>query len=449
MLKELLRPEIEELIQRKDWAVLRETLELWPPPELSDLLLSLPKSDRVLFFRALPRSLAADVFSHVETSDQDELLRDLSDEETRHLLANLPPDDRTHLLEELPGQVTQRMLNLLSPEDLKEARWLLGYPDDSVGRLMTPDYVAVREDWTVEHALRHIRRAGKKSETVNRIYVVDPEWRLVDDIELRRFILAEPETRVIDIMDHSYASVSAFAQREEAVRVIRRYDQVALPVLDSAGMLVGIVTVDDLLDVAEEEATEDFHRVGSVGPIFTSMLETPLSVMYRRRIGWLLALVFVNIFSGAGISYFEETIAATVALVVFLPLLIGSAGNAGSQSATLMVRAIATGDVTRADWLHLLTREVGVSIALGITMAIAVSFPATFHGGSAVAVIVATTMVLVVAMGSLIGMSLPFLLNRFNLDPATASAPLVTSIADITGVIVYFSFATWYLGRTG
>jgi magnesium transporter len=446
MLKELLRPEIEELIHQKNWSILRETLELWPPPELSDLMLTLPKADRVLFYRALPRTLAADVFSLLDTADQDDLLRDLSDEETRHLLANIPPDDRTHLLEELPGQVTQRMLNLLSPDDLREARWLLGYPEDSVGRLMTPDYVAVRQDWTVEQALRHVRRAGKRSETVNRIYVVDRDWHLVDDIELRRFILAEPETTVADIMDHSYASVSAFAEAEEAVRVIRRYDQVALPVLDSGGVLVGIVTVDDLLDVAEEEATEDFHRVGSVGPIFTGMLETPLQVLYKRRIGWLLALVFVNIFSGAGIAFFEETIAATVALVVFLPLLIGSAGNAGSQSATLMVRAIATGDVTMSDWLHLLGREVAVSIALGITMAVAVSFPATFHGGPAVAVVVASTMVLVVAMGSLIGMSLPFLLNRFNLDPATASAPLVTSIADITGVIVYFSFATWYLG---
>jgi magnesium transporter len=446
MLKELLRPEIEELIQQKSWGVLREALSLWPPPELSDLLLTLPKADRVLFFRSLPRSIAAEVFAHLEPPDQDALLRDLSDEETRHLLARLHPDDRTSLLEELPAQVTQRMLKLLSAEDLREARWLLGYPEYSVGRLMTPDYVAVRQDWSVEQALRHIRRAGKTSETVNRIYVVDEGWHLVDDIELRRFILAEPEVTVAEIMDHSYVSVSAFADAEEAVRVIRRYDQVALPVLDSAGVLVGIVTVDDLLDVAEEEATEDFHRVGSVEPIRTSVREAPLPVLYRRRVGWLLALVFVNIFSGAGIAYFEDTIATAVALVVFLPLLIGSAGNAGSQSATLMVRAIATGDVTTSDWFSLLLREIGVAFALGITMAIAVSFPGLYHGGPDVAVVVALTMVLVVVLGSLIGMSLPFLLNRLELDPATASAPLVTSIADITGVLVYFSFASWYLG---
>ncbi len=446
MLKELLRPEIEELIHAKDWGVLRESLEMWPAPELSDMLLSLPKPDRVLFYRVLPRAIAAEVFSHLEPADQDELLRNLSDEETRHLLANMLPDDRTHLLEELPGQVTQRMLNLLSPSDLREASWLLGYPEDSVGRLMTPDYVAVKQDWTVEAALRHIRHTGKRSETVNRIYVVDDEWHLVDDVALRRFILAEPETRVSEIMDHSFASVSAFAESEEAVRVIRRYDQVALPVLDSAGVMVGIVTVDDLLDVAEEEATEDFHRVGSVEPIRTRMLETPLQILYRRRIGWLLVLVFVAIPSFFVMKHYEATTAQVGALVLFLPLLIGSAGNAGSQSATLMVRAIAIGDVTRSDWISLLGRELSVAVTLGLTMALAVSVPGYFFGGPEVAFVVALTMVSVVVLGSLIGMSLPFLLDRLDLDPATASAPLVTSIADIAGVLFYLAFASWYMG---
>jgi magnesium transporter len=445
MLKELLRPEIEELIKDRNWSVLREALESWPAPELSDLLLSLPKSDRVLFYRSLPRDLAADVFSHLEVATQDEFLHDLSDEETRHLLANLSPDDRTHLLEELPGQVTQRMLNLLTPEDLREARWLLGYPEGSVGRLMTPDYVAVRQDWTIDQAIRHIRRAGKKSETVHRIYVVDKGWHLVDDIELSRLILAEPEATVSDIMDESYVSISAFAESEEAVRMIRRYDQVALPVLDSAGLLVGIVTVDDLLDVAEEEATEDFHRVGSVEPIYTSLLETPLAILYRRRIGWLLALVFFNLVSGAVIRHYDALFVEFVNLIVFMPLLIGSAGNAGSQSSTLMVRALATGDVTPADWMSLLFRELGVAATLGLTMAFAVGISGIVVGGVQLATVVALTMLLVVVIGSLIGMSLPFVLYRLKLDPATASAPLVTSIADIAGVAVYLSFAAWYL----
>jgi magnesium transporter len=341
------------------------------------------------------------------------------------------------------------MLNLLSPADLREARWLLGYPDGSVGRLMTPDYIAVKQNWTVEQALRHIRQAGKTSETINRIYVVNDRWHLVDDLALRRFIFAEPDERIADLMDHSYASVSAFADSADAVRLIGRYDLVALPVLDSDGTLVGIVTVDDLLDVAEEEATEDFHRVGSVEPIYTKLGETPLAVLYRRRVAWLLVLVFVAIPSFFVMRHYEATTAEVGALVFFLPLLIGSAGNAGSQSATLMVRALATGDVEREDWLYLLGRELGVAAVLGITMAAAVAVPAWFFGGSGVAFVVALTMVSVVILGSVIGMSLPFLLERLQLDPATASAPLVTSITDLAGVLAYLSFATWYLGVGG
>jgi magnesium transporter len=240
-------------------------------------------------------------------------------------------------------------------------------------------------------------------------------------------------------------SVTAFAESEEAVRVIRRYDQVALPVLDSAGVLVGIVTVDDLLDVAEAEATEDFHRVGSVEPILTPMLETPISILYRRRIGWLLILVLMNLFTVSVLSRYENAFETITGLILFLPLMMGSAGNVGSQSATLMVRALATGDVRTSDWLQLLLREMGVAVALGLTMAVAAMVPGFVFARPDVVVVVVLTMIVVVIIGSAIGMSLPFLLNRLNLDPATASAPLVTSIADITGVLVYFSIATWYL----
>ncbi|HEV2131452.1 MAG TPA: magnesium transporter, partial [Longimicrobiaceae bacterium] len=217
-------------------------------------------------------------------------------------------------------------------------------------------------------------------------------------------------------------------------------------VVDSDGVLVGIVTVDAVLHVAEQEATEDFHRVGSLEPIRTSLREAGIGFLYRRRIVWLLVLVFINIFTGAGIAYFEDTLAAVLVLVVFLPLLIDSAGNAGSQAATLMVRAITTGDVRMGDWFRLVGKELGVAAALGATMAAAVSVLTLWRGGPDVAVVVATSMLAVVIIGSLAGMSLPFLLSRIKLDPATASAPLVTSIADISGVLVYFSIASWYLG---
>ncbi len=441
----LVRPEILNLIEHGQWDVLRDAVSDWPPPEVADLLLHMDKPDRVLFFRSLPRRLAAGAFSHMSVEQQDSLLRDLTDEETRHVLENLPPDDRTHLLEELPGKATQRLLNLLGTEDLKETRWLLGYPEDSVGRLMTPDYVAIHPGWTIADALQHVRMHGKDSETVNRIYVIDDDWHLLDDIELRRIILAPPNATVGDVMDHTFASVHAAADREEAVRIIRKYDQTALPAIDSDGVLVGIVTVDDLLDVAEAEATEDFHKVASVGPIRISIRDASIRFLYQRRVGWLMVLVFINIFSGEAIAAFEDTIEAVVALVFFLPLLIDSGGNAGSQSATLMVRALATGDVRSKDWFRLLGKELGVALLLGATMAVGVSAIALYRAPE-VLVVVAATMTIIVLWGSIVGMSLPFILTRVGRDPAAASAPLITSIADISGVLVYFSIATWYLG---
>jgi magnesium transporter len=443
MLRDLQQPDILRLIEDHNWLALREALADELAPEIADLLLQLRKPERVLLFRALERQKAADVFAHLDFTRQDELLHDLSDEETRHLLVGLQADDRTQLLGELPGEATQRLLNLLNAEALKEARWLLGYPEDSVGRLMTPNYVAVRPDETIEHALAHIRVYGRGKETLNVIYVVDQGWRLLDDIELQHFILADPNAIVADLMDQSVVSIPATADREEAVQVISRYDTVAVPVVDSDGVLVGIVTVDDVLDIVQEEATEDFHRVASVGPIRTSLREATISFLYRKRIGWLMALVFMNIFSGASIAAFEETIEAVVALIFFLPLLIDSGGNAGSQSATLMVRALATGDVKMADWLHLLGKELCVALLLGGTMAIGVAAIAYFRAPE-VLIVVPATMVLIVLVGSLIGMLLPFVLTRFGLDPAAASAPLITSLADIFGVLIYFSIASWY-----
>lgn len=441
MLKELLKPEILALMEARDWNGLRESLAGWPAPEVADLLLHLRREDRVLFFRALARDVAVAAFAHLQLDQQDELLHDMTAEESRVLLQRLPPDDRTQLLAELPGQATQRLLNLLPERELEQARWLLGYPENSVGRLMTPNYVAVHPEWTMDEVLNHLRAHGADSETMHRVFVIDEKWHLLDAIELRRFILAPTDARVRDLMHHRVVSVSAFADRREAVALIRRYDPFVLPVVDSDGVLVGIVTIDDVLDVQEQEATEDFHRVGSVGPLRTSLRDATVSFLYRRRIGWLMALVFVNILSGAGIAAFEGTIQAAVALVFFLPLLIGSGGNAGAQSATLVVRALATGDIRHGDWTHLLTREFMVSLLLGLTMAAAVTAIAWWRAPH-VATIVALTMTFVVVWGSLIGMLLPFVLTRIGRDPATASAPLITSLADISGVLIYFSVAS-------
>lgn len=436
---------IEVLLQSKRWMELRETLASWPPAEIADLLMNLDNVDRALLFRSLPRLVSSEVFAYMETEEQNGLLADLTAEETRHLLAHLSPDDRTQLFEELPGQATQKLLNFLSAEDLREARQLLGYPEESVGRLMTPDYVAVRPEWTIQHALEHIRSRGRNSETINVIYVTDANWRFLDALDLRHFILADPEQRVADIMDQSYVRLSAFDDREKAVQVMQRYDLPVLPVVDSDGILVGIVTFDDVFDVAEEETTEDFHKTAAVTPIRGSYSDAHIPELYSKRIGWLLALVFVNIFSGGAIAAFEDTLAASIALVFFLPLLIDSSGNAGSQAATLMVRALAMGDVCLKDWARILGKEILVAGLLGLTMGAAVSLIAAWRGGPDVSVVVSLSMVLVVVVGSTIGTILPFVLSRLKFDPATASAPLITSLADISGVVIYFSLATWLL----
>jgi len=451
VLKQLLGPDIIDIINERNWPALKEGLAEWPPAEVADLLMRIDRNDRVLLFRALSRRLAADAFSCLDRRRQDTLLRELTDGDTSQLLANLRPDDRTALLTELPAPVTRRLLHLMDPERIKQTCRLLGYPEKSVGRLMTPDYVAVRPGWTVRRALEHIRQWGKDSETVNMVYVTDDDGVLLDDIKLRLFILADPDEAVERLMNCSFVSVSAFDDREEAVRIIRRYDLVALPVVDSENVLLGIVTVDDLMDVQERETTEDFQRIGgiSVQPgaerVIEHIRDAPVFLLYRRRISWLLLLIIVNLFSGAVIALFEDMIAKVIALVFFLPLLIDSSGNAGSQAATLMVRALATGDVSRADWARLLLKELATALALGLSMGVAVSLVGMYRGGPELALVVALSMVLVVVAGSLIGMSLPFALTRFGRDPATASTPLVTSLCDIMGAVVYFSIARWVL----
>jgi magnesium transporter len=415
-------------------------------PNLAEALPELDRPLRLAIYRSLPRPVAAEVFANMPRESRDDLLADFNNEETRQLLRDLSPDDRTAVLDELPGEVTQRLLNLLSPDELRLARQLLGYPEDSVGRLMTPAYVAVRPDWPLARALDHIRdQAERQQETFDVIYVTDERWRLLDALELKRFFFARTDHTVRDLMDDTFVSLQAVEDRERAVETMSRYDVAVLPVVDSEGVMLGIVTFDDVMDVAEEEATEDFHKMGSVQLARIPLREAAVTTLYRARVGWLLILVFMNIFSGAGIAAFEETLAATIALAFFLPLLIDSGGNAGSQAATLMVRALATGEVHGRDWLGLLGKEFFVALLLGVTMAVGVSIIASVRAPHIVAV-VAMTMICIVLVGSLIGMSLPFILTKFGKDPATASAPLVTSLADISGVLIYFSIAKAVLG---
>ena len=447
--------EIERLIASGEWAQLASPDIEWPDvetvaPELVDLLLALPKADRVLLFRALPRELAAEVFAELRGRSRDELLVELTDAETGELLAAMNPDDRTNLLGELPGQMTQRLLNLLTGEALTHAQRLLGYLAGSVGRLMTPEYLAVKRDWTVSRALKHVRELGGQKETVDVLFVVDDEWHLQDDMPLHRLVLAEFDQLVGELMDESFVSVEATADAEEALRLLRRYDRTALPVVDSGGVLVGIVTVDDLLDLAEREATEDIQRLGGSSPLRLGYWEAGVGLLYRTRIGWLAALVLVNLLSSGIIAVYEEALASVVALAFFIPLIIDTGGNAGSQSATTMIRALSTGEVRSGEWLRAALKEAGVGLLVGPTLGVLGFLLGWFRGGAELGlelgIIVLVTMVVMLLLTTLLGVLLPFLLQWLRLDPAVASGPLITSIADALGLLVYFSVATRVLG---
>jgi magnesium transporter len=455
MIKELLQPEIEEMISAQNWEDLRELLDEWPVAEIADVLVGLDPAERVIFFRILPRHISAEVFSYLETDFQNELLDEMTTEETRHLLANLRPDDRTTLLGELPGQVTQRLLNYLSPQDLKEARQLLGYPEESIGRLMTPDYVAVRPSWTVEEALQHIRRMGKSSETINVIYVTDTSWHLLDALDLQLFILAKPETTVEDMMDDTFISVEAATDREEAVVIMRKYDKVVLPVVDSEGILLGIVTVDDVLDVAEEEATEDFQKMGGVSALDKPYLSADIWTMFKKRGGWLAVLFLGQMLTASAMESFESQLQSVIVLAIFIPLIISSGGNSGSQATSLIIRAMAVGEVTLKDWWIVMRRECITGIILGVFLAaIGILRVAGWqwlgwydYGADymLIAITVSVALVGVVSWGSLAGSMLPFLLRRMGLDPATSSAPFVATLVDVTGLLIYFGAAALIL----
>ena len=447
MEKELLLPEIKELLKEKKLKELKEVISEFHPSDIADIIENLDEREGAILFRLLTKEQAAEVFSEFEPGKQEDILKQLSDNQIKQLILDLEPDDRIALLEELPGKITRNLLNLLPPEQRKQSIEILAYPENSVGRLITPEYVAVRPQWKVKQALQHIKEYGKDAETIDIVYVVDDNWKLLDDIPIRKFILSEPDEKVKTLMDEKVISISAFEDQEEAVKLVKQYNLIALPVTDSDGTLIGIVTVDDLIDVMEEEETEDFRKIGGVEPtehlsVITNVGEASVSELYKSRINWLLILLFMDIITGGIIGVFKETLAKYIVLATFLPILIDTSGNAGSQAATLMVRSIALGDVKLNDWVKLIGKELIVSAALGLTMGIGISFMGFIRGGTKIAFVVSLTMITNVIIGSLIGLSLPFLFTKLKKDPATASTPLITTISDIVGTFIYFLYAT-------
>jgi magnesium transporter len=447
MLKELLRPEISELVENRKWEDLKESISQWPPVEIVDLLLDMEESERVLLFRFLPRDISADIFAEMEPEDQDELIKEMTDHETRTLLADMSPDDRTDLFEELPANVTRKLMMLLSPADLKEARWLLGYPEDSIGRAMTPDFIAVKPHWTITKTLDHIRRFGKDSETVYRIYVVDKSGKLLDDILLRNIIIASPDATIESLMDNQFISLSAFDDKEITVQALEKYDLLAIPVVDSQGVLVGIVTFDDVMDISEEEATEDFQKTAAINPVEQPYLNASIMKLWMKRLPWLIVLLLMNFITAEAMSFFENVLNQVVALAFFIPLIIGTAGNSGTQSSTLIIRSLATGDVEFSDWLRVLMKEIIVGLLLGVSLAL-ITMGRGLIGGEGsmeVAIVVSLTIVVLVLWANIVGGLLPILFSKIKVDPAVISSPFIATIIDVTGIVIYLRIAIWFL----
>jgi len=439
--------DFQTFFDEKNWRGLKLALNEYDSIQIAEILEDLEENQEIVVFRLLSREQAKEVFQLLSQEKQEDIIDGIAHnvQNLSNLLNDIEPDDRTAFFEELPGKVSQRLIQLLSPKEKQITLQLLGYPEDSIGRLMTPEYVAIKAHYTVDRAFQHIRKYGRDSETLNVIYIIDDERKLIDDIKIKELILADPQEKVANLIDSKFVALNVMDDQETAIKAFTDYDRVALPVVNDEGMLLGIVTFDDVMDVAEEESTEDFHKFGSIQSAITNPLKETIFNLYKNRIIWLVALVFMNVFSGAAISRYESVIQTMVSLVFFLPLLIASAGNAGSQSATLMIRALAVGDVQVKDWYKLIWKELLVSLLLGLTMAATVALVASFRAPEIILVLV-ITMVLIVITGSLVGLVLPFVFTKFKLDPATASAPLITSIADICGILIYFSVAKWILG---
>jgi magnesium transporter len=437
--------EIRAWVHGENADAIREHTAEAHPNDTAKLLLKLDDTERWGFFRLAEPAAGAKVFVHLPMDRQVGLAQSVDAREMARLLEHVASDDRTDLIGELDPVESQRILAHMAEDERSELERLAAYPEDTVGAVMSTDFVALQAQLTAPQAIAEIRRQARRKETIYYAYVLDARGRLLGSVSLRDLILAKETETVGDLMHTDIVQVSPSDNRQSAAKKIADYDLVAIPVVLADGRLAGLVTVDDVMDVTEEEVTEDFHKMAPITLVGQSMRTASFTALFKMRIPWLLLLVFMNIFSGAGIAYYEGTIEAAVALVFFLPLLIDSGGNAGSQSATLMIRALAIGDVRLRDWMRLLGREIAVALPLGVAMGIAVSFIAMYRADTEIATVVALTMICTVLIGSLIGMSLPFLLGRLKMDPATASAPLVTSLADIAGVLIYFSIATWYL----
>ena len=451
------KAEISGLIARKDLAALKKSLEPWLPADLAPVIAELGVEELAALFRVCSRELAAVTFTYMPLEAQRKLLKALHQEQAAALLNALPPDDRTAFLNELPLDVAMQLLAMLSPDERQVAQQLLAYPEHSVGRMMTLDFVAVRPEWTVREALDYIREHGYDRETLNMVFVVDAHGHLIDDVRVRRFLLSPLDRPVHELLDGNFTMLAPTDDREKALALFKRFDRVALPVVDESRKLIGIVTVDDMLDVAEEEATEDIQKLGGTEALDEPYTTIALSRMVKKRASWLVVLFLGEMLTATAMSYFEGEIARAVVLALFVPLVISSGGNAGSQAATLVIRSLALGEFKLGGWWRVMRRELAAGAFLGLILGaigfLRIAIWAQFTNiygphWPLVAATVAIALIGVVLWGSVIGSMFPIVLKRLGFDPAASSAPFVATLVDVTGLIIYFSVAYLILRGT-
>lgn len=421
------------------------------PADIAEKLASLEPKERNLSFLRLSGDLKSEVFTHLNTSDQNEILESLGDKQMRELIENLAPDDRTQLFSDFPDDLIRIMINYLKPEDRKDALALLGYEQDSIGRLMTPHYIRARPGWTVKKTLEHIKQYGEKAETLNFVYIVDDNNKLIDDLRIGQLLMADEDTLISSLLDHSFVSITSTENLEEALKIFQKYEREAMPIITEHGSLVGIVTFDDILDKVEDRDTEDIQKFGGSEGLDLSYTNTNLLTMVRKRAGWLVILFVGEMLTASAMQHFESEIEVAVVLALFVPLIISSGGNSGSQAASLIIRSLALKELRLRDWWYVMRKELLSGFLLGVILGTIGFIRITIWEVTGlydygeywvwIALTIGFSLIAIVLWGSISGALIPFILRRVGLDPATASAPFVATLVDVTGLFIYFSIA--------
>ncbi|MDC7241522.1 MAG: magnesium transporter [Spirochaetales bacterium] len=445
----ILPESVLQIIEDREWSKLKKVE--WPDYELCSSELAehfedLKGEDCQELFSRLPEKLKIRVFADMTAHNRLPVFETLKRNEKVRLLNNLDPDDLSEFIQEYDEADAQDIMTLLRPEEKEETEDLLQYPPESVGRMMTPDYMSIQKDWTVEEVFDHLRKKGEDRETLSTLYVCDEKGALMDALSLNKIVLAPLKTRVSDLMDETVLTITPEEDREVAVELMQQYDRLVLPVVDEGKHLLGIVTIDDIMDIAQDEATEDFQLQAAVSPLGKGYWDTKLSGLLKSRLPWLGVLIIVNLLSSGIIAAFEESLAIYVGLAFFIPLLIDAGGNSGSQSAMMMIRALSTGDVKADQWARIFFRELICGAMIGLTLGLMGAALGYFRGGSELALVLFLSLFLILIVTNLTGVVLPFILTVVKVDPAVASGPLITTVSDALGLLIYFNVAVMVLG---